>query len=465
MARRAKSNGEAKKSTSDSTEFLPAFLLGCAAALVLFTISIVSGIYWTCKNVPSSPVLECPKIISKKKETKKGGLGALFKRKDEHDEPIELEISTPNPKDCACRLFLGYFRGDGGGSTTLNTCFPSQKQNISTRPSKEMMEKYKSGFTPERLEVPKDHQQLIVELAERTEKLVPDWEERASKVQWGGAAWPWYVSQAKSTGDATDLERLRGGSLYFGYLRIMQWPKTLYAHFPFKLCAKGCNSEVALGHTLEWREKFKPWMYSPAVVKENEKGFVFFHGFSDPKEEGENSSHAIVWIRGGLRNKIDDTAQTRAYVNTLERAVAASLQRSNGRVGKFNVVLDGTGFSFRLMPSVHAVKAFVTMLQDHFPDRLGMILMTNLGSVGEMLANIILKLLSEEVRNKIIVLPHDPQERQLILNTVVGYQNSPTWLGGPDTYEFNVNEYYKDPALMLSDKEAIEYVETMPYHA
>ena len=465
MAKPVTSNGDIEKSGSKSNGFLQAFILGCVTALPLLTVSIGSGIYWTCKDVPPSPVLECPQIISNKKETKKGGLGGLFKRKSSTDEPIELEIATTDSKDCACRLFLGYFRGDSESNAVPNTCFPSQKQNISTRPSKEMMEKYVSGFTPERLEVPKDHQQLIVQLAEKTEKFVPGWEERASKVQWGGSTWPWYVSQAKSGGDATDLEKLRGGSLFFAYLRIMQWPKTLYAHFPFKLCAKGCDSEVALGHTLEWREKFKPWMYSPAVVKENEKGFVFFHGFSDSKEEGENSSHAVVWIRAGFRNKIDDTAQTRVYVNTLERAVAASLARSNGRVGKFNVVLDGTGFSFRLMPSVHAVKSFVTMLQDHFPDRLGMILMTNLGSVGEMLAKIILKLLSEEVRNKIILLPHDPQERQAILNTVVGYKNSPTWLGGTDTYQFNAKEYYADPELMLSDKEALEYLETMPYHA
>ncbi|CAJ1944555.1 unnamed protein product [Cylindrotheca closterium] len=460
MGRRRKQKEDPEKSSSKSAELLPAFLLG---GLVV-SIAIVFRIYWACKDVPSSPLMECPTIISEK-ETKKGGLAGLFKPKAATDGPIELELATPNPKDCACRFFFGYFNGNSGREGAPNTCIPSQKQIASKKPSKELMEKYKVAFTSERITVPKDHQQLIVKLAEQTEKQVPDWEERTNKVQWGGSTWPWYMSQPKSTGDSTDLEKLRGGNLFFSYLRIMKWPKTLSAQFPFKLCPKGCDSEVALGHTLEWREKFKPWMYSPAVLKENEKGFVFFHGFSDPKEEGENSSHAIVWIRGGLRNKVADTAQTRAYVNTLERAVAASYARSNGRVGKFNVVLDGTGFAFRLMPSLNSVKAFVTMLQDHFPDKLGIILMTNLGSVGEMLAKMMLKLLSEEVRNKIIVLPHDPQERQAILNTVVSYDYSPTWLGGTDTYEFNAKEYYADPELMLSDKEALEYLETMPYHA
>ncbi|KAL3931701.1 MAG: hypothetical protein SGBAC_011186 [Bacillariaceae sp.] len=463
MGRRKKSNGSLQTSNSKSAEFLPAFLLGGLVALGLLSISIVSGIYWTCKDVPSSPVLECPTIISKE-ETKKKGFAGLFKGKPSTG-PIELELAISNPKDCACRFFLAYLSGNSDSNGAPNTCVPSQKQTVSKKPSKELMEKYKVAFTSERISVPQDHQQLIVKLAEQIETSVPDWEERASSVPWGGSAYPWYVSEPKSTGQATDLEKLRGGNLFFSYLRIMQWPKLLDSHFPFKLCSQGCDSSVAVGHTLEWREKYKPWMYSPSVVKENENGFVFFHGFSDPKEDGENSSHAIVWIRGGLRTKVDDAFQTRAYVNTLERAVAGSYARSNGRVGKFNVVLDGTGFTFGLMPSLGSVKIFVTMLQDHFPDKLGIILLTNLGSVGEMLAKMILKLLSDEVRNKIIILPHHPQARQAILNTAVGYENSPTWLGGPDKYQFNVEEYYADPEHMLSDKEALEYIETMPYHA
>eukprot|EP00980_Cylindrotheca_fusiformis_P026613 scaffold16625_cov118-Cylindrotheca_fusiformis.AAC.4 len=450
--------------TSEKVEFMPTFLLGAAFAVLLVAVPFFSGILWMCKDVPVSPVLPCPQIVSKKESKKRGILGFL-KQKQSTPNEVELELKVPDPKDSVCRLVWGFFSGGNQDAGPPMTCIPDEKESTPRRPSPELVEKYKSAYTPEKFEVSSAHSQLIVTLGERTRSFVPDWDERSDKVMWGGTGWPWRAPKRQPNSDATDLEKLDGGSLYFSYLRIMQWPQSLFSHFPFKLCSKGCNSEVAVAHTLEFREKYQPWMFSPTVKKENEKGFVFFHGFSESMKEGENGSHGIVWIRPGLRTKIDDVAQTRAYVNSLERAVAESLIRSNGRVGKFNVVMDGSGFSMGLTPSIHQVKVFVTMLQDHFPDKLGMILIANLGRVGDIVVRMFLPLISEEVRNKIIVLPKEPGERQRILNAVVGYENSPTWLGGVDTYQFNSDDYYSDAQFLFSDEEAKAYIETMPYHA
>lgn len=196
-----------------------------------------------------------------------------------------------------------------------------------------------------------------------------------------------------------------------------------------------------------------------------------------------------VWIRPGRRVKVDDIFSTRAYVNALEQAVAASLRNSNGRVGKFNVIVDGHDFSWGLMPSLHQLKVFVTMLQDHFPDRLGIIMLTNLGRVGEFVVGIIKPIISEEgkrnitfsrqhrflashnkldfystVRQKIIVLPRVEKERRVMLKAVVGVNNIPKWLGGRDGYDFDSKIYYSD-TIVLSDEEATQYAKTMPYHA
>ncbi len=147
----------------------------------------------------------------------------------------------------------------------------------------------------------------------------------------------------------------------------------------------------------------------------------------------------------------------------LEQAIAASLAHSQGRVGKFNVVVDGHDFSWGLMPSLHQLQVFITILQDHFPDRLGIILLTNLGRVGEFLVGIVKPLISEEVRQKIIVLPRNEQMRREMLQSVVGLSNVPTWLGGSDPYEFDPQTYYSD-SLVFSDKETMQYTKTMPYH-
>ena len=152
------------------------------------------------------------------------------------------------------------------------------------------------------------------------------------------------------------------------------------------------------------------------------------------------------------------------YVNVLEQAVASSMERSKGRVGKFNVVIDGDNFSWSKMPSLQHLKTFITILQDHFPDRLGIIVLANLGRVGEILVGIIKPLISEEVRQKIIVLPHDERRRQQVLRTIIGDENIPNWLGGTDSFEFNHDTYYLND-LVISDEAAMEYLETMPYHS
>ena len=87
-----------------------------------------------------------------------------------------------------------------------------------------------------------------------------------------------------------------------------------------------------------------------------------------------------------------------------------------------------------------------------------------MGRVTEMVLNMFMKLITEEVRNKIIILSRDPTEREKVLNAVVGYENIPKWLGGTDDYVFNSDDYYSDEKFLFSDEEAIAYHESMPYH-
>jgi hypothetical protein len=350
-------------------------------------------------------------------------------------------------------------------TSSLSACDRSSKFT----PDQELKKKFRPAFTSAKLELTSEQKALLTRLAKTIEEIEPNWQERASNVRWGGDTGPHWLAPKQLQGSTTqqqsltDLEALEGGNLFYSYLRIVQWPETLTVDFPFKLCSKGCYLDVAIRHTLEFREKYKPWMVSPAAKVENSKGSCYFRGFSPSLTEDENGSHAVVWIRPGQRTKVNDVAYTRAYINTLERAVAASLQRTGGRVGKFNVVVDGSHFSWGLLPS--QIKMFVTMLQDHFPDRLGMVLLTNLGWVGEFVVKLFLPLITEEVRNKITVLPHGIVERNQLLETVVGRENVPAWLDGADAYEFDVDVYYANESMYASDEDANEYLTTMPYHA
>ena len=54
--------------------YLRPFLSGIVVAFSSITISILSGMYWVCKDVSMAPAVECPVILPEeeaKKETKK----------------------------------------------------------------------------------------------------------------------------------------------------------------------------------------------------------------------------------------------------------------------------------------------------------------------------------------------------------------------------------------------------------
>jgi hypothetical protein len=129
----------------------------------------------------------------------------------------------------------------------------------------------------------------------------------------------------------------------------------------------------------------------------------------------------------------------RTVLNGADRAVAQSLHASSGELGKFNVVIDVAGFEWgRTLPSLSTLQQVVSALQDHFPNRLGAVALLNLSRAAELVVNVIKPWLTKEVREKIHVMAlHD-------LALLVEPESIPVWLGGPDPYEFSVDNYYPE---------------------
>eukprot|EP00934_Nitzschia_sp_Nitz4_P006362 Nitzschia sp. Nitz4//scaffold59_size112058//84840//86361//NITZ4_004121-RA/size112058-snap-gene-0.86-mRNA-1//-1//CDS//3329555159//6352//frame0 len=449
------------------TSWVPYFVLGGFVSMLFLLAMLTGGVFWACRSVDWTAEESCPVLVSTTPPKKLNWLERL-QRKDPHTP--EYLVVRSDPQECTCRFLaslatqaMEQFLGPYEDSPNL-TCTPQivhDHDALQIETSQSQRTTYHAAHTSDSLMIPSEKQQLIVALGDLVEKNVDNWRERASNVSWGGnQAVDWFDKPIAGV----DLDRLDGGHLLYSYLRIMQWPMPLQSTFPARLCSNGCTSDVALSHTLEFREKFKPWLVSPSTVAENANGCVFHHSFSPPLADNQNGRHSLVWIRPGRRVKGDDRHLTRAFVNTLEQAVAASLVESNGRVGKFNVVIDGDKFSWGLMPSVHHLTVFIGILQDHFPNRLGLVLLTNMGSIGEFLIKMVKPLISEEVRQKLVVLPKNEAQRQAILESVVGEESIPKWLGGTDSYEFNPDKYYAEN-MIVTDEVAMEYIETMPCHA
>ena len=320
--------------------------------------------------------------------------------------------------------------------------------------------------------------------------------ERADSVPWGGLSAEsnrWYPRRDSRHPPAKISSHVDGGRLMSAYLKIMKWPPDLRANYPFRLCRDGCGSEVSALHTLEWREKYMPWCVSASGVEFNRDGFVYASGHSRPgrgQTDGSKAKalpyplseagHSILWYRPGLATVDDPEVYGRVLINSLERAVSDSLYRNGGEVGRFNVVMDCAGMGSRNSPPLREVKRIFSFMQDHFPDRLGVLLVANLGTMPRMLMNLVLPFVTEDVRAKIHVIPAGEDERMAMLGQVMDADQVPGWLAGGRggsasgdeggrrrRNEFRAEEYYGGVAgaCVLSDEEATEYLRSMPYHA
>ena len=290
-------------------------------------------------------------------------------------------------------------------------------------------------------------------LSRRVRATIPNFDKRVSAVPWGGPGGSTWWS-----GDSTD-----GSHLVYAYLKIMKWPQDLRSNFPFKLCVQKCHAEFAIAHTLEWREKYKPWCMSPSGIQQNTNGFVYTRGYS-PSSTGDNKGHALVWLRLSIHRGVDLVQWVRSILNSLERAVADSLKRSNGKVGRFNCIVDAKGVTMSMLFAMGAAKHMIVMLQDHFPDRLGVVLLANLSKSSQVVLGLIKPLISKEVRDKIRILPDDPESRQAMLDALVVPEFLPSHFGGIDEWSFNSKEYYSSRNHHCTETETTEYLTSMPYH-
>jgi len=375
------------------------------------------------------------------------------------------------------------------------------KRSTKKKTTKNVREEFTAAYGQE-LVVTTDHQrQLLQRLADDLINDVDDatsettgFMHRSSLVPWGGPSTS--TSTSTSTSDAESYEwfssQENGRNLLYGYLRLMKWPADLRTgicrnHLQQQLRLSRddggtCDANNAIYHSLTFRESYKPWIVTKSMMVSNSHGAMYHHGFSPSlrdimnfhryegvrdgsqhlqRSEIDNGGiswstlgHSLVWIRPALRIHVDDKSTVRAAINILDRAVAASLQRSGGRVGKFNVVFDMKGLSWQSTPSMTCIKSTLTVLNNHYIDRLGIVLLVNMSHVSEVLLNLVRPLLSPEVRNKIVIVPsRDKKHREEVLSSVLGSHNIPTWLGGIDTYKFNLTNYYGDQSRVWDSDE------------
>jgi len=145
----------------------------------------------------------------------------------------------------------------------------------------------------------------------------------------------------------------------------------------------------------------------------------------------------------GVHKINDPEAYIRVLLYTIDKAVANSFKRSDGTVGKVNIVLDCKGFGLSFIPKIQDVKSFLLISNEHYPDKFGICVIANLAGAARIFLNIILPFLPMHARAKIHILPNDLNERMHMLKSLVDEKFIPTWLGGTDSFRFRVDKVYK----------------------
>jgi len=237
------------------------------------------------------------------------------------------------------------------------------------------------------------------------------------------------------------------------------------SRLPSKPCPKRCQSVAGLAHTLEYRDKYQPWLVTPSVIEENQNGWVYHHGYSPCGNSPSDNSPSLVWYRPGRHIYKDSEAYLRTILTTLTSAVMDSLRRSQNKFGKYSIILDGKNFQYACLPSISEIKRLFRMLADHFPNKMVHVFIVNVSFVGQMFINTALVFVSQEVQNKIQIVPSgESKERAKMLRTCIGSDFIPDWLGGKDEFKFNAEQYYTD-SIKGSEEEGRRYLKTMPYHS
>jgi 4-nitrophenyl phosphatase len=116
-----------------------------------------------------------------------------------------------------------------------------------------------------------------------------------------------------------------------------------------------------LKNTLKWRQEFQPELITPAQVqKEAESGKQFLNGF-------DKQGRPILYLVPKRENTKASDTQLKFVVYNLEKAI----QLMPPGVDSLVIILDYDNMSILNAPSPNTGRKFLTILGNHYPERLG----------------------------------------------------------------------------------------------
>jgi hypothetical protein len=121
-----------------------------------------------------------------------------------------------------------------------------------------------------------------------------------------------------------------------------------------------------LRETITWRKEFglgdlHEGRWKDEIKTENATGKSYIRGY-------DKEGHILVYLNPSKENTRDHKGNMRHLVYTMERAIAAMKHTTGGE--KLSLVIDYTGYTMAHAPTMKSSKETLTILQNHYPERL-----------------------------------------------------------------------------------------------
>jgi len=199
------------------------------------------------------------------------------------------------------------------------------------------------------------------------------------------------------------------------------------------------RSFAMIKETLKWRKEYGVVELMmgdlTSIKKESESGKMYVNGF-------DKKGRPILYMKPRYQNTKGADDQIRHLVYTLERC--ASVMPPG--VEKLVLVIDFKGFSMRNSPSFAQQKQTLTILQDHYPERLGLALAYDAPSLFWGVYKVIKPFIDPVTAEKIQFVKNPIKEGSTDHKTITGLvdlEQLETNYGGKFVYTYSNDDYFK----------------------
>lgn len=192
---------------------------------------------------------------------------------------------------------------------------------------------------------------------------------------------------------------------------------------------------------MEWRRSFDldglhAGHWAETIEKENATGKTYVRGY-------DKNGHILIYMKPALENTNNHEGNIKHLVFSMEKAVAC-LSKTGKE--KLSLIIDYEGFSLFNSPPMKTSRETLTILQDHYPERLYKAYCVRPPYIFYGFYKAISPFIDPVTRNKICMLTNaDMNSAHNQLFQEVDQSVLETCVGGHDTRPFNSKSYLTAP--------------------